>query len=64
MSRTQVYEENAQRCEKKAAAAQLETERYCWSMMAQAWLKLAASPSNEVGLLSSIRRLIAAGSSI
>jgi hypothetical protein len=64
MSRTQVYEENAQRCEKKAAAAQSETEHYCWSMMAQAWLKLAASPSNEVGLLSSIRRLIAAGSSI
>jgi hypothetical protein len=64
MSRTQAYEENAQRCERKAAAAQSDTERYCWSMMAQAWLKLAATPSNDMGLLSSIRRLIATGSSI
>jgi hypothetical protein len=64
MSRDKTYEENARRCESRAAAATSETERYCWSMMAEAWLELSPRVLDDKGLRSSIRRLIATSSSI
>jgi hypothetical protein len=64
MSREEAYEANARRCESRAAAATSETERYCWSMMAEAWLKLSRRVLDDTGLRSSIRRLIATNSSI
>jgi hypothetical protein len=64
MSTEKTYEENARRCESRAAAATSEAERYCWSIMAEAWLRLSQRNSDETGLRSSIRTLIASGSSI
>ena len=65
MSNQSVYEQNAQRCEGRAAVAESDNERYCWDQLAEAWLKLATRPSSSTKSLGwSIRRLIAAASSI
>ena len=66
MNKAWDYQQNAQRCDLRAAAAESETDRDCWALLAEAWQKLAdKSALHSASTLStSIRRLIAAGSSI
>jgi hypothetical protein len=66
MNKAWDYQLNARRCDRRAAVAESETDRDCWALLAEAWLKLADKSSlhSRSTPSTSFRRLIAAGSSI